>query len=36
LPSLLFITSDSFRVIGSSIGVGAGGRGLPLPVVIFE
>ena len=36
LPSLLFITSDSFCVIVSSIGVGAGGRGLLLPVVILE
>jgi len=34
LPSLLLITSDSFRI--SSVGVGAGGRGLLLPVVIFE
>lgn len=34
LPSLLFNTSDSFRI--SSVGVGAGGRGLLLPVVIFE
>lgn len=31
---LLFITSDSFCV--SSIGVGAGGRGLLLPKVTFE
>jgi len=36
LPPLLFIKSDSFCVFVSSVGVGAGGRGLLLPVVIFE